>query len=201
MKLDFDNIGAIKINGTLFGPVTFNKTAGDPGENLCGIYALAGDHAIGPIDSAPAGKPVLDIGGKVWLNVKCYDPANGTFHDGGYLAKKTLNYTFTATDGSTRTHSVSVDLLGLTPENYSGGVRVDGLSLPSTWTEPPYGGNEGTRKNQISGNADAIFSVGGTVRLLYATVLDHFGMPSAPWHVTANIPTTFKNTIRYRGVG
>jgi hypothetical protein len=87
--------------------------------------------------TASGGGLVLDMGARVWLDVWVWDGLQ--FSRGGYLEEVTHRYDFNNLPngyGGTENWHVDVKTLGVRPDAYSGGVKIEGIaSPPPAWTD------------------------------------------------------------------
>lgn len=193
MKLNLSNIRSVKIGGVYFGAVNL-----DVRSYHYRVYTNANDHAIGEIPAKIA--PCLEFDGPVWLGVSCYDTADGSFAPGGYLGSVAHAFTFIPKNGDP-SESVAFNLLGLVPGPYQGGVKIDGLSLPSSLVENTPAAATGHRYVQIAQGQTyppIIFNINGSNRYLYGSAyasFDQYGTQT--WEITGKSPTSFKNNLRF----
>ena len=132
MKLRLQNIGGIRIGGTLYGRGTFLHRSGK-----FVVYASAAMNAVIPIVAPNGGRPTLDFDGPVWLPY-WIGRAGGAFAEGGYLGPVEVSFRMSRDEESASFRQI---YLGVVPGPYIGGLKVGasgGASLdgpPNAWSD------------------------------------------------------------------
>ena len=173
MKLDFNNIGALRIGGKLFARRKFYVGS----YNAC-VCAGGSQLPIIQVDSPNNGRPVLNIDGRVWLRLNCISGTH--LVQGGYLgpvvarwrriARNTTEYLGNQGSSWTRYSCRHVyedgdvfeysryfeheetnlqfeqTFLGVIPAVYSGGAKVEPLDGPSASLDD-WGGSKRNKGN------------------------------------------------------